>query len=466
MARFRTVSQGTKTENLAGGQAYKESPKLELVSMVLTSFVQDQYYRSADESLKKLQELIKDIDKKFVAKTAIFARNEFGMRSITHALIGELTKTVKGEEWVKRAVEKTVRRPDDMLEILAYVGKPIPNSLKKGLRTAVSKFDRYQLSKYRGENSNFKLVDLFNLVHPVPQDDQEDAFKALVDGKLKADNTWEKELTQAGQKATNEEEKVELKKNAWTKLIKEKKIGYFALLRNLRNIEEQAKDLIPDACEMLVDEKLIKKSLVLPFRFQTAMNEVSNRTIKSALNKAIEISLSNVPKFDGKTLVVVDTSGSMQGRPMEIASLFAAILYKANDADIMRFDTSAGYYSLNPDDTVATLASKIRPDYWGGTAFKVIFPKADKAYDRVIILSDMQGWVGYYGPGKTFSNYKDKFNCNPFVYSFDLQGYGSLQFPEQNVFCLAGFSEKIFEVMKLLEEDRNALVNKIEAIEL
>ncbi|MDE1770632.1 MAG: hypothetical protein KGI28_08800, partial [Thaumarchaeota archaeon] len=46
------------------------------------------------------------------------------------------------------------------------------------------------------------------------------------------------------------------------KLIKERKIGYFALLRNLRNISEQAPEIMNEALEMLVDEKLIKSSLV------------------------------------------------------------------------------------------------------------------------------------------------------------------------------------------------------------
>jgi hypothetical protein len=40
-------------------------------------------------------------------------------------------------------------------------------------------------------------------------------------------------------------EKEAFKKEVWTQLIKERKIGYFALLRNLRNILEQAPDLVP-----------------------------------------------------------------------------------------------------------------------------------------------------------------------------------------------------------------------------
>jgi hypothetical protein len=76
----------------------------------------------------------------------------------------------------------------------------------------------------------------------------------------------------------------------------------------------------------------------------------------------------------------------------------------------------------------------------------------------------MQGWIGYDNPTGSFENYKKRTNCNPIVYSFDLQGYGSLQFPQRNVYCLAGFSEKIFDVMKYLESDKNALINEITKI--
>lgn len=107
MARFRKTNYRNTIENRAGGEAFKQSPKLELVSLLLTSFVKDQYYRTADEQLEDLSRLVNEIsDKKFVAKSAIYARNEFGMRSITHALIGELVKIVKGKKWLKFAIER------------------------------------------------------------------------------------------------------------------------------------------------------------------------------------------------------------------------------------------------------------------------------------------------------------------------------------------------------------------------
>lgn len=465
----------SETVNLAGGEAFLQSPELELVSLLLTSFANDQYYRSANDTFERLKVLIKKCDKSFVAKAGIYARKEFGMRSITHVLASELAKYISGEKWAKHFYNAIIHRPDDMMEILAFHKKnngKITNAIKKGFAEAFDKFDKYQLAKYRSSNKEFKLVDIVNLVHPMPALNNTEALRLLVNGDLKSCDTWESELSKAGQISTTEEEKAEFKKEIWIRLVKERKIGYFALLRNLRNIIDQAPEIINEALEMLVDEKLIKKSLVLPFRYLTAYNEIKElnkgtivRETLIALNKAVDISLNNILKFDGNTLVVLDTSGSMQGKPSEIGSLFAAILIKSNNADFITFANDAKYVNVNPMDSTITIANSIKFAA-GGTNFKSIFQVANRKYDRIIILSDMQGWIGYNSPVDDYKEYKKRFSANPFVYSFDLDSYGTLQFPERNIFCLAGFSEKVFDVMNLLEQDKKILINKINSIDI
>lgn len=486
MAKFNTRSTGTKTENLAGGIAYKTNPKFELVSILLTSFVQDKFYKTAQKEMSDLETLIKQ-DPLFAAKASIYARNEFGMRSITHVAAATIAKEVKGQEWTKRYFKQVFRRVDDMTETMALYlskhGKPIPNSLKKGARNALDKFDEYQLGKYRSARSGFKLVDLVNLVHPK----HTDAIAKLVKDELRQTNTWENELTKAGQSGKTKEEKDKLKKEAWEKLIRERKIGYFALLRNLRNIIEQSPDVLDEALELLVDEKLIRKSLVLPFRYMTAYEELQkvprSRKAIMALSKACDIALANVPELPGRTLIALDSSGSMGGgwggsrderrTPLEVGSQFAAVLYKRCNADLVIFDTDIGQVNVNPADSIIGMTDGIRNaanQMGGGTDFHLIFQNSKDVYDRVIILSDMQGWhnSGYYNGGTSVTNsyhdYKKRTGADPHVYSFDLQGYGTLQLPEKQVYCLAGFSDKIFDVMKLLEQDRNALINKIESV--
>lgn len=466
MAKFSKKTSTARVINYAGGESFKQTDKLEFASILLTSFLTNQYYRSENDTQEKITELINSIkDKKFVAKTAIYARNEFGMRSVTHLVAAILAKTVKGEQWTKNFYEKIIHRVDDITEIIAAYGeKPLANSLKKGLRQAFDKFNEYQLAKYRGEGNLVSLVDAVNLLHPVPTEKNGGALKKLVKGQLKSFDTWETELTKAG---SDENAKTQV----WVKLIKEKKIGYFALLRNLRNIIEQAPKIVTDAIKLLTDETLIRKSLVLPFRFSTALEQIEQLNTREArqvlvgLNQAVDIAVKNVPVFKGETLVVVDSSGSMEGKPAEIASLFAAILVKSNNADLILFSDDAHYKSVNPTDSVLTIAKSFRFSM-GGTNFHSIFETANRAYDRIIILSDMQGWVGYNAPTKTFADYKIRTGANPKIYSFDLQGYGTMQFPENNVYCLTGFSEKAFDIMKLFEKDKNALISEIEKIEL
>lgn len=483
--KFNTTLTEKTIVNKAGGLSYSQTPELELVSILLTSFANDQFYRGENETFQRLKELISICNKEFVAKAAVYARTKFGMRSISHVAASELAKHIKGEKWAKSFYDAVVYRPDDMLEILSYHkannGK-ITNAMKKGFAKAFDDFNKYEIAKYRGEGKGFKLVDVVNIVHPVPNEMNSEAIAALTKGKLRSFDTWEQELSRAGQLASSDEEKADFKKDVWVRLIKEKKIGYFALLRNLRNIITQAPEVLTEALEMLTNEAVIKKSLVLPFRFLTAYEEIKKitnegkavRLALSALNKAVDISLNNIPCFDGDTLVVLDTSGSMRDdyntkgakTPFIIGRLFAVALAKSNNCDLMTFDYNARYVNFDISDSTITLATSIEFE-GGSTNFHSIFQTANKKYDRIIILSDMQGWVnGWHTPAGEFHDYERKFKAKPFVYSFDLNSYGSMQIREDRVYCIAGFSEKVFDIMKLIEADKQALINEIKKIEL
>jgi len=465
------------TVNLAGGEAYSMSNKLELVSLMLTSMLGNDFYRSESEATTRLRKLISDSsDLEFTAKAALYARNEAGMRSVSHLVAGELAKQVKGASWTARFFEKVVRRPDDVLEILAYYsarfGKPIPNALKKGMGHALTRFDEYQLAKYRRDNAELSLVDAVNLVHPR----HTEALGKLMKGDLSAANTWETRLTQAGQAEAGTESDADpdsLKREAWNDLVKSRKIGYFALLRNLRNILQTTPDLVDDVVALLTDEKLIRKSLVLPFRYLTALEALQSANLPqtgklmAALSDAVDMSLVNVPEFSGRTLIALDGSGSMMGKPIKIGALFAAVLLKSNHADLMLFSDSAKYVPLNTRDSTLTLTQSIeRMVQNAGTNFHAIFETARERYDRVIILSDIQAWIGFYSPTEAFAVYRKRTGADPKVFSFDLNGYGTLQFPERQVYALAGFSDKTMDTLTLLDRDPKALIRQIESITL
>jgi hypothetical protein len=481
MSKFNSTvkSPKTLTTNLAGGEAYSQSAKLELVSILLTSFVQDTFYKSSSDNLNRVKELLKKVDPKFAAQAAIFARRQWGMRSITHVLASELAPYTSGQSWSKNFYDQVINRVDDMTEILSYYlthntdkkSPKFPSALKRGFASAFDRFDNYQLSKYLAKDKEVKLVDVVNLVHPIPSSKNAEALSQLIAGELKNTATWEAKLSQAGQKAENEEDLSNLKSEAWGELLTTRKLGYFALLRNLRNILSQAPNFLGLALSQLQDEKLITNSKVLPFRFATAYEEIGKLTQTKetrdtlvAISNALDISVRNVPKFEN-ALVVIDVSGSMAGRPAEIASLFGAIIAKANNCDVMTFSTSAQYVKYDPTNSVLGIRNSFRFS-GGGTNFQDIFVKANKKYSHVILLSDMQGWIGHNTPTRTFNDYKNRYGANPFVYSWDLAGYGTLQFPENKVFALAGFSEKVFDIMSQLESDRQALVHQIEKVEI
>lgn len=227
------------------------------------------------------------------------------------------------------------------------------------------------------------------------------------------------------------------------------------------------------ALNALVDRNAIKKSMVLPFRFATAYDELSkiDTDAMRAISKACEMACDNVPKFDGKTLVALDVSGSMSSaRVSDIASLFSAILLKSNNCDLITFADNATYRLVNPDDSVMTIKNAIKYAA-GGTNFPSVFKTANKKYDRVILLSDMQSWIqnSYWSasPKAAFEEYKKKYDAGDCkFYSFDLAGHGTLQMPENDIFLLAGFSDKIFDLMSYLETDKKAIFKAIDEISL
>lgn len=478
MSKYNTADAGrtTRTTNLAGGEAFQQTPKLEFASLILTTFMKDGFYRTEAATVARIRELMLKVPTEFAAKTALYARHEHGIRSATHFIAAEIAKHTKGAAWTRKFFGDIVRRPDDILEILAcYVAqykKPIPNSMRRGLGDALSRLSEYQLAKYRKSSASLSMVDAVNLLHPKATD----ALTKLMKGTLAPAETWESKLTAAGQKGETEEDVDALKADAWRELIASRKIGYMALVRNLRNLFEQAPDQIPAACELLVSEAKIKQSLMFPHRFLTAIDVVKAgnfpdaQQVLRALNKAVDLSLANVPKFTGKTLVVLDTSASMTSGKVgtrsaaEIGALFSATLVKAVGADFMTFSDHAQYHTLNTDDSTLTVARSI-PFASGGTNFHAIFQMANRAYDRIIILSDMQAWIGQTAPISTFEAYRFRTGSNPHVYSFDLCGLGTMQLPAPRIYAMAGFSDKVFSIMEQLETNRYALVEEIEAYE-
>jgi 60 kDa SS-A/Ro ribonucleoprotein len=133
------------------------------------------------------------------------------------------------------------------------------------------------------------------------------------------------------------------------------------------------------------------------------------------------------------------------------------MIVKSNLADVILWDDAATDLSLYPADSTLTLAQQIRnaARYMGGTNITAPFQHASRKYSRIVILTDEQSWLHDYtnGGSQALAAYRARTGANPVVYNWDLQGYGSLQFPENQVAVLAGWSDKVFDIMKLVETD-------------
>lgn len=474
MPRFNIAPTPPKpdTVNLAGGQAYSQTPEHALVNFLLTNMLKDQFYRSADAATTTLVSLIQANDPLFAAKAAVFARNVFGMRSVSHVVAGELAASkFEGKRAFYSAV---VRRPDDMGEILGYVfskasdrsAQKVPNAMKRGFASAFNKFDNYQIAKYQMGGRNIGLVDIVNLVHPVPTDRNAMALTALIKGNLtNANLTWESALSAAGNDSAK-------KAQAWYTLLADNRVGHMALLKNLRNILDlDDSSLAALTASRLTNEGTIRRSLVFPYRYVIAYNELRDhrnaRWIVEALNTAAEISLNNVPTLPGKTAVVVDTSGSMfpiynsnkvSDSPIFTAAAFALALYRRNDTDLIHFNDRAEYLPLLPSIPVLAGVDVFLGVKPGGTNFHAIWDTLKRPYDRVIILSDMQAWSGGYHTADTeLRNYQLRHHTNPQIFNIDLTGYGTMQQHGSKVWSLAGISDKVFDIMNTLESPQGMI---------
>jgi len=511
--------------NHQGGTGYASEPKIELIGLLATG-LDNTYYEKEGDREKRLASLINDIAKKdptFVAKALVYARTKMGQRTVTHVGAVNLAKFLSGNDLGRRFFSKRARkenhggivfRLDDMLEIAAcYMaknpGKALSNAIKKGFKAALEDADTYELAKYQAKGKAVSLVDLINLVHPKPSAKMKPVFEQLMKGELKQFNTVEDKNTKAGQevaekvksgKITQAEAEVELKEakeDNYAELIRTRKIGYLALLRNLRNILKNSSDtgLINDACALLTDEKLIKQSLVFPHQIDLALeimlSEFNNSQMNKfaiALNKAYELAIPNLTELfqHGRTAVVFDTSGSMESNqvtrggskerktfnktPADKAALIGATLAKGIGADLFHFASYCEKIQFNPGSDVNTIkkaGQSLNGRVGHGTDFSSIFSTLHKngKYDRIFIISDMQGGDNI-SRGSSFQTYKNAFG-EPYIYTIDIVGYGTTMFkPGNKLIQLFGYGPDIYEMVKKAELDPKAILKEIESIEI
>jgi 60 kDa SS-A/Ro ribonucleoprotein len=299
MARLNLLNLGYQPRYHEGAPARHLAPELQLRRSVLACLLwESQFYEDGIEIAGRIAELVPKVQAEKVAALAVEAREQMKLRHVPLLIVREMARHAAHRRLVAETLERVIQRADELAEFVAIYWKdgrvPLSAQVKKGLAAAFPKFDEYQLAKY-DRGGPIKLRDVLFLSHAKPRDAaQAGVWKKLVWGRLATPDTWEVALSSGADK-----------REAWDRLLREQKLGALALLRNLRNMREAGVD------EQVVLEALtaMNASRVLPFRFLAAARYAPHW--EEALERAMLKSVAGQAKLPGRTIVLVDVSGSM-----------------------------------------------------------------------------------------------------------------------------------------------------------
>ncbi len=376
-----------------GGPAVRIGPLKELRRSVLTALLwEDTFYEKGSGIAGRIAALVPQCDPDAVAALAVEARTRMYLRHVPLYLVRQLAKWKGNGTRVADTLERVIERPDELGEYLAiyWEGKtvgtakrpePISAGSKRGLARAFRKFSAYQLAKY-DRDGGVTLRDVLRLVHATPKDPEQGAlWKQVVARTLETPDTWEVALSSGADK-----------KATWERLLLERKLGGLAFLRNLRNM-----------LAANVDETLIRARFqgpfqkVLPFRFLSALRHAPAFLLD--LDEAMLRAVAEEPRLPGRTVVLVDVSGSM-AHPISAKS------------EVLRMDAAAGLAilvrQLGEACRVCTFSDRLVevPAYQGmalaqaivasqphsGTALGAAIEGVNRQvpYDRLIVITDEQ----------------------------------------------------------------------------
>lgn len=474
MSKFNAKKENNKAISYEGGSVYNKNLVEDYLNNLFSSFIEDGFYESRQKKMERFLDLTIEVGNQlgneFLAKTSVFARNELGMRSASQ-LIASYLNDKKFDN--KRAYYRNFcHRPDDIAEIFGAIdmmGQKRSHATVRGCGDYLAKLNEYQLGKYKMLGKEYNMYDLINITHAKSL-----SVDGFMKGEIESPDTWEVKISTAKTEAERAEE--------WIRLVKEDKLGYLALLRNLNNILNAMSTtgidgllLIEDKIvSKLTDETSIKKSLVFPYQIYCAYKNMKTHPfmIDNALDKAFRIACGNMEKFEGKSVIMLDISGSMEDRISsrsnitikEVGACYAAALYISQDCDFVKFGTDAKSCSYNKIDNVFNIISNMcEEDKCGyGTYIGAAFAELDKHYDRIFIVSDMQ----IMSPRRYYSQREDgptSYNdyCKEYgdakCYSFDLGNYKTqcANPNNRNVHLVTALNDDVFKFLHILENNQS-----------
>ncbi len=423
-----------------GAPGYARDAKGELFLLAVATMVgEGTFYEDALARDQRYEDLISAVavdDPQWMARFVGWLRTGAHMRSasLVAALLAAHAMVAAGLPGSRQLVASVLQRADEPGEALAFwmarYGRAVPKPVKRGIADAARRlYTEFGLLRYDTGSKGFRFGDVLDLTHPAPSTPaQGDLFAwalarrhereqacpeslqmVRANAKLRAATTssaprnlldtealraagmtWEDALSLAGSTVD--------KAKLWTALIPT--MGYMALLRNLRGFDEAG---VPDAvaeqvANRLADPEQVAKSRQFPLRFLAAYRATVSLRWGQALERALHASLANVPALAGRTLILVDLSGSMEspstGRNSDLtradaAKVFGAALALRTDPTLVWFDTDSGQVAVSGGIALLKLVESF-PDRGGGTHTAAAVRQWYRNHDRVVIITDEQ----------------------------------------------------------------------------
>ncbi|MFF3912771.1 TROVE domain-containing protein [Streptomyces sp. NPDC001852] len=515
MARFNTrtakaqpkspvTSTGRIMRTYEGGRGQERDPRSELFLLAVSHFLAGTFYENAKDRDDRFARLVRDLavsDPEWTAGLLGWLRGEGQMR--TASLVGaaeyvqaRLTAGATGGPSNRQVVDRVLQRPDEPGELLAYwtstYGRAVPKPVKRGVADAVRRlYHPKSLLKYDTASKGYRFGDILNLVHAAPDPDkpwQGELFQYALDRRHHPDTAvppaslpvlgahrelmalpvqerravvtspgGAERLAAAGitWEALAGWLQGPMDHAAWESVIPS--MGAMALLRNLRNFDEAgvSDEVAARVAAKISDPEQVARSRQFPFRYLAAYRHAPSLRWSYPLEQALGHSLANVPALPGRTLVLVDRSGSMfwaQSRDRselsraDAAAIFGtALALRAADADLVQFGSTSAQVPFRKGESVLKILERFGD--LGGTDTTDAVRRHYRKHDRVLIVTDEQ-----YAPNR-HGDPTDLIPAHVPVYTWNLEGYRAGHGPSGsgNRHTFGGLSDAAFRMVPLLE---------------
>lgn len=484
--------------NNAGGRAYALAPKAALAQMAVTGVFNDTFYTDASSQLQAAKALVAQVDAVFLAKLAVYSRQNAFMKDMPAFLAATLAS--KDVALLARIFDRVVDNGKMLRNFVQMIrsGETGRRSLGTRPKKLVSAWlnaanDSQLLAASVGSSPSLKEV--IRLAHPASADVNRDTFFKYVLGRDHNQETLpsiiqDLEAFRAGRSLELPKVPFELLTSMDLSSADWKGVARNATWTQTRmNLNTFLRHGVFESAEMvdlvaarLRNAELIARANVFPYQLLAAFVNVDSgmpKKIVNALQDAMELAVTNVPAFEVPVAVCVDTSQSMGNsvtgnrpgatskvRCIDVAALVAsAVLRKNPDADIVPFDTQVRDLYLNGRDAIMTNAAKLAALKGGGTNCSCALADLNRRSSRaqlVIFASDNESWAdanGYRGSKGTamMDEWKKFKHRNPRakLVCIDVTPNATSQAKEQHdVLNIGGFSDAVFNTIALFAENK------------